>query len=319
MKKTVFLLAIITLVLLLCGSLDAKASNQETWNINAGETTQVHVTENEVLGFLFNIPLQGGKIYKLPITEGVDKLLEKGVFKLEASGQQVFDDTWNDHGSSFKEHYGNGQGCFHKFNTYRDQTFSFSVTSGEAYAAAFDFSFIVEEEIIPVGTLITDAEGRVLRAAGGNKVYLYSEPYNDPQTYGTLSEYKIDGVSYEVVGICSKAFTRCSNMRNLYINVGGDIEANAFKGCKKLEVVDIQYGLKSIGKNAFNGCKKIKRIDINCNSLTTIGKNAFKGTTKNTKINILARDKSLFKTMKKKIKKAGATTKKYKYVGFQVD
>ena len=57
------------------------------------------------------------------------------------------------------------------------------------------------------------------------------------------------------------------------------IDANAFKGLKKLKTVTIGKNVKEIGKNAFNGCKNLKTITIKSTLLTksSVKSNAFKG------------------------------------------
>ena len=63
------------------------------------------------------------------------------------------------------------------------------------------------------------------------------------------------------------------------------IGKGAFKGCEKLESINMQSGLKSIGEYAFSGCKGLTSINIP-NSVTSIGDYAFWYCTKSTSINI---------------------------------
>ena len=55
------------------------------------------------------------------------------------------------------------------------------------------------------------------------------------------------------------------------------IGSNAFKNCKKLEMVITNKAIKEIGKNAFKGCKSLTTVDIRSKTLKKVGKNALKG------------------------------------------
>ena len=53
------------------------------------------------------------------------------------------------------------------------------------------------------------------------------------------------------------------------------VNANAFKGNKRVSKVIIGKNVKTIGKNAFYNCKKLKNISFKGTKVTSIGKGAF--------------------------------------------
>ena len=312
MKKMFFLMSLISAMFLFGGTLDAKASHSETWNIKVGESVSVPADAGEPLAFKFNFTPEAEKIYRITFTDGIDNLSEKGLFVLEAMGDQCFDDVRAYPKSLFKEHYSKGLGFYTRFDTYKDSEYTFSVVTNESFSDAFNFTFVIEEEVIPAGSKFSDDDGRIFRSAGGNRVFLYSEPVRTVFTYGVDEQYEIDGATFYIVGICKHAFTKCKNMKRLFIYHAGDIEDEAFKNLKHVELIDLQMQVKSIGKNAFAGCKSLKKIKINGNSLTKINKKAFKGVKKKTEIHVWTRNKSLYNKLKKQIKKAGASKSKFK-------
>lgn len=83
------------------------------------------------------------------------------------------------------------------------------------------------------------------------------------------------------------------------------IEANAFKGCKKVKKVTIPATVSSISKNAFKGCKKLTTITIKSKKIT-VKKGAFSGlNTKKMKIKAPKMSNAQLKKFKKAMKKAG--------------
>lgn len=98
---------------------------------------------------------------------------------------------------------------------------------------------------------------------------------------------KISGKTYKVTGIA----------------------ANAFKGCSKLEEVEIGENVKTIGKKAFYGCKKLDCIIIYTTKLTSknVGADAFKGI--NAKANVGV-PKKYYAAYEKMLKAKGVTGKK---------
>lgn len=90
------------------------------------------------------------------------------------------------------------------------------------------------------------------------------------------------------------------------------IAANAFKGCSKLEKVEIGENVKTIGKKAFYGCKKLDSIVIYTKKLTSknVGVDAFKGI--NAKANVGVPTK--YHAAYKKILKAKGVTGKQQII-----
>lgn len=87
------------------------------------------------------------------------------------------------------------------------------------------------------------------------------------------------------------------------------IAANAFKGCSKLEKVEIGENVKTIGKKAFYGCKKLDSIVIYTKKLTSrnVGADAFKGI--NAKANVGV-PKKQYAAYEKMLKAKGITGEK---------
>ena len=116
---------------------------------------------------------------------------------------------------------------------------------------------------------------------------------------------KNDGLTYNIVSVSSKAFSKCSKLTK--VTVGANVTSigdNAFAGCKKLTTVKINSKvLKSIGKSAFSGDKKLKTFNIKSAKLTKVGKKAFKGISGKATFKV---PKAKFKKYKSLIKKAGA-------------
>ena len=86
-----------------------------------------------------------------------------------------------------------------------------------------------------------------------------------------------------------------------------EINANAFKGFKKLKKVTIGSNVTKVGNAAFSGCKNLKTIKIQSKTLKTFGKKALKGT--NAKLTVKVPKKmnpvKLRSKLIKQIKKAG--------------
>ena len=119
---------------------------------------------------------------------------------------------------------------------------------------------------------------------------------------------KKDGLTYNIVSVSSKAFSKCSKLTK--VTVGANVTSigdSAFAGCKKLTTVKINSKvLKSIGKSAFSGDKKLKTFNIKSAKLTKVGKKAFKGISGKATFKV---PKNKLKKYKSLIKKAGAGKK----------
>ncbi len=77
------------------------------------------------------------------------------------------------------------------------------------------------------------------------------------------------------------------------------IASKAFKGLKKLKVVNTNKNLKTIGSNAFNGCKNLQKVNIKGTKVTSVGKNALKGISKKAVIQVPAEKKSAYASILK--------------------
>ncbi len=96
---------------------------------------------------------------------------------------------------------------------------------------------------------------------------------------------------------------------------GKVVSKDAFSGCTSLESVTIGKKVTKINANAFKGCKKLKTIKIYGNKLKSVNKTAFKGCTnkKSVKVTIYAKSKKVYNKVVKMIKKAGLKKVTYKY------
>lgn len=121
----------------------------------------------------------------------------------------------------------------------------------------------------------------------GNKTVEYVKPATKTCTSADIPKtVKISGKTYKVVSIA----------------------ANAFKGCSKLEKVEIGENVKTIGKKTFYGCKKLDSIVIYTKKLTSrnVGADAFKGI--NAKANVGV-PKKYYAAYRKMLKAKGVTGK----------
>lgn len=113
----------------------------------------------------------------------------------------------------------------------------------------------------------------------------YVAPYNkNCKTISATNKVKIGGVNFTVTFIGN----------------------NCAKECKNLRKVVIGNKVTTIGTNAFNGCSKLSSIRITSKSLKKVGNGAFKGISPKAKITV---PESRFKIYKKKLKKAGLSSK----------
>ncbi len=108
----------------------------------------------------------------------------------------------------------------------------------------------------------------------------------------TATRYTVDGVVYSLKADNTFAVSAMNNKnwknkKQLTISdteiAGGkmykvtEIEADTFKGLKKLKKITIGSNVTTIGKNAFKNCKNLKSITIVSKKVKKIGKNAWKG------------------------------------------
>ena len=131
--------------------------------------------------------------------------------------------------------------------------------------------------------IATSSKGGMVAAAG---------LYNTGMTVVKIpSTIKINGLTYKVTQINSKAFSNQKNIRTVSITSKylTKIGSSAFANCRLLKKVTISSKkLKSIGKSAFAGCKKLSTVTIKSSLLkkSRVGLNAFKGIRKNCRFKV---------------------------------
>ncbi len=134
-------------------------------------------------------------------------------------------------------------------------------------------------KVIDVPEGVTTIGGYAFDLAGGNY-------YGQGSLEAAFIPGSITSIGDEVFGntpiniltlrcpvIPSKAFENCQ-MVNLALSNVQSISESAFKGCDKLENVNLCAGLTSIGTSAFEGCKSLKEIYVP-SSVTSIGVDCF--------------------------------------------
>ena len=168
------------------------------------------------------------------------------------------------------------------------------------------------------GTILQDARtgGSYKVTAAGMKVTYMGALNPSAETVTIPSEVEIDGYTYEVTAIASRAFYNNTALKKItipgsvtVINCGAfynctslktvsgcagveKIYKNAFRNCKKLTTLGgytNRVTLKSarfIGKNVFWGCSSVKAVLLSATDLTTIGSWCFRNCTSMTKFNV---------------------------------
>ncbi len=113
---------------------------------------------------------------------------------------------------------------------------------------------------------------------GNSGTVIYEGMVGKKKNVSIPKTVKVDGITFKVVEIATKAF----------------------KGNKKLTSVTIPVGVTKIGKEAFSGCKKLKKITIKSTKLKSVGSNAIKNINKKATIKVpksqLKKYKKLFKS-----------------------
>jgi hypothetical protein len=147
-----------------------------------------------------------------------------------------------------------------------------------------------EEVVFPENGKI-EVEGKEYQLSASGTAAVHASTNKNAKTVSTGEVVTYGSESYKVV----------------------EIEKNAYKNCKKLTSANIGSNIEKIGANAFAGCKNLKKITIRGNNLKVIGKGSFKGIKKGVKITIICKDKKIFDSLVKKLKKAGAGKAKFKF------
>lgn len=135
----------------------------------------------------------------------------------------------------------------------------------------------------PVGTIFNVAYRRY-KVTGDGEVTLIGLD-SKAKTVHTGDIIEIDGVTYKVTGVDSKAL----------------------KGNKRITEIIIGEYVEEIGKAAFSGCKNLSLIKVKARHLRKMYKNSFSGTSK--KMTVWVRYKDKLKKYRKLISKAGVSAK----------
>ncbi len=94
------------------------------------------------------------------------------------------------------------------------------------------------------------------------------------------STVKIQGYTFKVTAINSKAFMGCKKLTAVTVSKNvKTIGTSAFQGCSKLAKVTFGANVSTIGASAFQSCSKLTKVTLG-SKVTTIGKNAFKNCSK---------------------------------------
>ena len=140
------------------------------------------------------------------------------------------------------------------------------------------------------GTILQDSKGstyKITNADAENPEVEYEEPAENAKGKVKVpAVVKVNGVTYRVTSVSSKAF-----MKN-----------------NKITKIIIGKNITKIGKKAFSKCKKLKLLVIKSRKLKAknVAKNAFKGITKKTIVKV---PKSKIKEYRKLLRKKGLSSK----------
>ncbi|MDD6072433.1 MAG: leucine-rich repeat protein, partial [Clostridiales bacterium] len=166
-------------------------------------------------------------------------------------------------------------------------------------------------KIMPeVGTLLTDdrtnAVYRVTVSDVENATAAYVRPVNKNAVKVTIAKkVTLNGITYKVTSIDANAFRGCKKLRN--ISIGSEITEignAAFYKCTSLTKITIPAKVSKIGKKTFYGCKKLKTITIKTKKLSDkkVGSKAFKGISSKAVVKV---PKSRLKNYRKLLRKKG--------------
>ena len=111
--------------------------------------------------------------------------------------------------------------------------------------------------------------------------------------------------------IAKNAFADCDNLKSINTKNTDTIEKGAFKNCDSL--TSLKTSATTIGANAFKGCDLSKITYTATTKNVSFASNALKGAGKGTTIVIKAASKSLYKSIVKAMKNAGAKKATFKF------
>lgn len=133
-------------------------------------------------------------------------------------------------------------------------------------------------------------------------------PVKKTETSVTIpATVKINGYSFKVTAIGSKAFYKNSKLKKVTVgNNVSKIGASAFASDKSLTTVTLGTGITTIEGKAFFQDAKLKSINLKSGKLKTVKKQAFKGIANKAKIDV---PNKKAKSYKKLFKSAGLPAK----------
>lgn len=149
---------------------------------------------------------------------------------------------------------------------------------------------------------------KVTKSAAKNGTVTVMKPVKKTYTSVTIpSTVKIDGYTFKVTAIASKAFAKNAKLKKVTVgNNVAKIGASAFASNKKLTTVTLGTGITTIDSKAFYQDSKLKTVKLNSKKLKSVNKQAFKGIAGKAKIDV---PNNKVKSYKKLLKKAGLPAK----------
>ena len=131
------------------------------------------------------------------------------------------------------------------------------------------------------------------------------------------NQYKVLDTAVKTV-----AFVKTTNTKQTNLTIPGtikdsstgitlkvtQIQANAFKNCRKLKSVTIGKNVTTIQKNSFYGCRKLAKVTFKGTSVKTVKSGAFKKTASKMTVKVpknLKKNKKKVTAFKKKLIKSG--------------
>ena len=131
------------------------------------------------------------------------------------------------------------------------------------------------------------------------------------------NQYKVLDTAVKTV-----AFVKTTNTKQTNLTIPGtikdsstgitlkvtQIQANAFKNCRKLKTVTIGKNVTTIQKNSFYGCRKLAKVTFKGTSVKTIKSGAFKKTSSKMTVKVpksLKKNRKKVAAFKKKLIKSG--------------
>lgn len=172
----------------------------------------------------------------------------------------------------------------------------YSGTEAEAYAKREKHTFQSIGNVVKVPVKETSLKKGDITykvTVAGKEVAFSRNSVTAVGTVKVPSQVEIDGITYKVTSIESKAFQ--NNNKITKVTIGKNVTSignSAFWGCTKLKTLTIGSTVKTIGSKAFYRCNALTKVTIP-SSVTTIGSAAFRNCTKLAKVTIGINVKSI--------------------------